>query len=401
MSWDVPTQQKCCQCPPGKPHWGKEGGFLDSEVQQLIFDLSEVTFKHWTQAAPSCFPSCRLRCGPRGRGVPWGSNPLPAHRKQMCGNGTADCSLPNAKPGGTARGEFQKPEEEKGGVGDRQTRGRSVLSQHRAVPQLTKARKQPQDLFWKWRCWGVLPGLLSNLQLVLTPGPFLALGLRKFYPSPGPGGPQERGGKQPQSTEHFLQIAPIPDTVMEEDISSGKFFQGQYFNELLNNDFILEAHSIFVQHCTRTKPLPDFSQQQTSPKERALHFGKQWWGRALPPGWAQGERLPWCGRRWSGLCPPLPAECVALLTPTCPAPRKDVRVPAELKGMFMTLTQGLSHILSTLIWHLISTSKQACRAVKKLFSVKSGVNSPPGCRDADFGPDVSFLLAQGWVGFAV
>lgn len=159
------------------------------------------------------------------------------------------------------------------------------------------ARKQPQDLFWKWRCWGVLPGLLSNLQLMLTPGPFLALGLRKFYPSPCPSGPQERGGRQPQSTEHFLQTAPIPDTVMEEDISSGKFFQGQYFNELLNNDFILEAHSIFVQHGTRTKPLPDFSQQQTSPEERALHFGKQWWGRT------QGETLPWCGGRWSGLCP--------------------------------------------------------------------------------------------------
>lgn len=81
---------------------------------------------------------------------------------------------------------------------------------------------------------------------MLTPDPFLALGLKKFYPSPGPSGPLVRGGRQPQSTEHFLQTAPIPDTVMEEDISSGKFFQGQYFNELLNNDFILEAHSIFV-----------------------------------------------------------------------------------------------------------------------------------------------------------
>lgn len=58
----------------------------------------------------------------------------------MCGNGTADCSLPSAKPGGTARGEFQKPEEEKGGVRDRKTRGRSVLSQHRAVPRLTEGR---------------------------------------------------------------------------------------------------------------------------------------------------------------------------------------------------------------------------------------------------------------------
>lgn len=52
---------------------------------------------------------------------------------------------------------------------------------------------------------------------------------------------------------------------MEEDISSGKFFQGQYFNELQNNDFMLEAHSIFIQYHSRTMPLPDFSQQQTSP----------------------------------------------------------------------------------------------------------------------------------------
>lgn len=28
----------------------------------------------------------------------------------------------------------------------------------------------------------------------------------------------------------------------------GIFFQGQYFNELLNNDFILEAHSVFIQY---------------------------------------------------------------------------------------------------------------------------------------------------------
>lgn len=94
----------------------------------------------------------------------------------------------------------------KSGEWGRKARGMSVLSQHGAVPQLTKGRsskKKPQDLFWKWRCWGVLPGLLSNLQLMLTPGPFLALGLRKFYPSPGPGGPQVRGGRQPQSTEHF------------------------------------------------------------------------------------------------------------------------------------------------------------------------------------------------------
>lgn len=51
---------------------------------------------------------------------------------------------------------------------------------------------------------------------------------------------------------------------MEEDISSVKFFQGQYFNELLNNDFILEAHSILIQYRTWTIPLPNFSQQKTS-----------------------------------------------------------------------------------------------------------------------------------------
>ena len=61
---------------------------------------------------------------------------------------------------------------------------------------------------------------------------------------------------------------------MEEDISSGKFFQGQYFNELLSNDFILEAYS-FIQYHTRTIPLPDFSQQKTSPEKPALRFGKQ------------------------------------------------------------------------------------------------------------------------------
>jgi len=50
---------------------------------------------------------------------------------------------------------------------------------------------------------------------------------------------------------------------MEEDISRGKFFQGQYFNELLNNDFILDEHSIFIQYHTRTILLPNFSQQKT------------------------------------------------------------------------------------------------------------------------------------------
>lgn len=89
---------------------------------------------------------------------------------------------------------------------------------------------------------------------------------------------------------------------MEEDISSRKFFQGRYFNELLNNDFILEAHSIFIQYRARTIPLPDFSQEKTSSEKPALRFGKRRWDGELIPCWAQGERLPWCDGGWSGLC---------------------------------------------------------------------------------------------------
>lgn len=114
VSWDLPTQHQHCQCPPGKPHWGCEGGFLASEVQQLISDLSEVTFKLWTkpqaasQAAGSdVAPGTEL----------WGSNSVPAHRTETCGNGRADFSLPAAKPAGTARGEFHRNEEEKWGMG--------------------------------------------------------------------------------------------------------------------------------------------------------------------------------------------------------------------------------------------------------------------------------------------
>lgn len=132
---------------------------------------------------------------------------------------------------------------------------------------------------------------------------------------------------------------------MEEDISSGKFFQGQYFNELLNNDFILEAHSIFVQHCTRTKAQPDFSQQQKSPEETALHFGKQWWGKALPPRQAQGERLPWCRKVEGGV------GCVSLHQLSvwhCSLPPvlhqgKAARAPAQLQGI-VHATQSLSRV---------------------------------------------------------
>lgn len=70
---------------------------------------------------------------------------------------------------------------------------------------------------------------------------------------------------------------------MEEDISSGKFFQGQYFNELLNNDFILEAHSIFILNHTQTIVLPDFGQQKTNAE---LQLGEKLWEAAR--GWGIG-----------------------------------------------------------------------------------------------------------------
>lgn len=47
-----------------------------------------------------------------------------------------------------------------------------------------------------------------------------------------------RGRRKPQSlTQWWKRLLAV-----------GNFFQGQYFNELLNNDFILEAHSIFIQY---------------------------------------------------------------------------------------------------------------------------------------------------------
>lgn len=186
---------------------------------------------------------------------------------------------------------------------------------------------------------------------------------------------------------------------MEEDISSGKFFQGQYFNEFLNNDFILEAHSIFVQHCTRTKPLPDFSQQQKKSRGN------------IPPLWEAGMGQGTPGPRVGNF--PAAAEvgvgCVPLCQLSmwhCSLPPvlhqgKDAQAPAQLKGMFMPLSQGLSHVFSTLNWHLTSTTSTDCRAMTQPLGVKADVTSPLGGRDADFGPDLSSLfLRSGWVGFA-
>lgn len=76
---------------------------------------------------------------------------------------------------------------------------------------------------------------------------------------------------------------------------------------------------------------------------------------------------------------------------------KDARVPAQLKEMFIPLSQSPSHIFSTHNWHLVSTTSTVCRAMKQSLSVKSGVMSLFGRKDIDFGPDLSFLFPQRWV----
>lgn len=148
------------------------------------------------------------------------------------------------------------------------------------------------------------------------------------------------------AAEHaaFSKPAPTPDTVMKEDISSRKFFQGQYFNELLNNDFILEAHSIFIRYHTRTIPLPDFSQQKTNP-ELQLRNEPSALGSSNGTGHSSLTRprlrdLSSMTEGGVGRAPLhllLLAELAAVLAPTTLYRGKDAHVPAQLKGLFMPL----------------------------------------------------------------
>lgn len=92
-------------------------------------------------------------------------------------------------------------------------------------------------------------GVTSHFTAPVNTWRFLSSRLKKsFIPALVPASPRGEEGGGCGARSSFSKSAPIPDTVMEEDISSGKFFQGRYFNELLNNDFILEAHSIFIQY---------------------------------------------------------------------------------------------------------------------------------------------------------